>query len=140
MVIFSLPDGYPYRTAVPAKALCSCQSFLNKFSMRCLPLMLRKSDSVKALDFTIQIHSGQTSVMSFSELVACFFMYVIIDSNNNMCRPRLFPEFSSKSFKRPAFAVSLLRSLHRPFLAGRRSLGRCPPAQQWLFRVNWSCF
>lgn len=68
---------------------------VNNFSM--MPLMLRNSDNIQTSNFIIQMFSGQTSVMSFSELIACFFIYIVIDSsNNNTCRPRLFPGFSSK--------------------------------------------
>lgn len=86
--------------------------------------MLSKSDNVKALDFIIQIHSGQTRVISFSGLIACFLMYIVIDGN--MCRPRLFPGFSSKSSKCLIILCLYVEACTDPVLSRYYSLG--PPA------------
>lgn len=67
--------------------------------MRYLPTNVKEIWQCETLGFIIRIYSGQT-VISFSELIAHFFIYIVInDSNYNTCRSRLFPGFLSKSLK-----------------------------------------
>lgn len=64
--------------------------------MRYSPLTLRKSDSVKALDFIVQMHSGHTSVIHFQNWLrvsSCVLLLIV----TVMCAdPGSFQNFHQK--------------------------------------------